>query len=44
MALPGARIKTIAMWKAQNKQKNPTYLAMRERAYEGLRKAGMPEQ
>jgi adenylate cyclase len=44
LSQPAATIKTIAMWKLQNNQKNPRYLAMRERCYDGLRKAGMPEQ
>jgi hypothetical protein len=44
LSQPGARIKTIAMWKRQNNQKNPRFLAFRERCYDGLRKAGMPEQ
>jgi TolB-like protein/tetratricopeptide (TPR) repeat protein len=36
-------IPTIAAWKAREESSNPTYLAYRERLYEGLRKAGMPE-
>jgi adenylate cyclase len=44
LSLPGTNSKTIAALKKQTISANPTYLAMRERVYEGLRKAGMPEQ
>jgi TolB-like protein len=35
---------TIAQWKLLAYSDNPAYLAARERWYEGLRKAGMPEE
>lgn len=43
LAAPDARPKTIAAFKKNSNSNNPTYLATRERIYEGLRKAGMPE-
>jgi adenylate cyclase len=43
LAAPDARPKTIAAFKKNINSNNPTYLATRERIYEGLRKAGMPE-
>ena len=39
----GAKTKTIAQWKSLAYSDNPGYLAARERWYEGLRRAGMPE-
>jgi len=44
LAMPEARVKTIAALKLQRNSDNPSYLATRERFYEGLRKAGMPEE
>jgi TolB-like protein/Tfp pilus assembly protein PilF len=44
LAMPEARVKTIAALKLQRNSNNPSYLATRERFYEGLRKAGMPEE
>jgi adenylate cyclase len=44
MSMPEARVKTIAAFKEQRNSNNPIYLATRERIYEGLRKAGMPEE
>jgi TolB-like protein/class 3 adenylate cyclase/Tfp pilus assembly protein PilF len=44
LAMPEARVKTIAALKLQRNSNNPSYLATRERVYEGLRKAGMPEE
>jgi tetratricopeptide (TPR) repeat protein len=44
LALGLARIKTVAQFKALGDSDNPRYLALRERFYDGLRKAGMPEQ
>jgi adenylate cyclase len=41
--LGGAKTRTIAQWKSLEASDNPTYLASRERWYEGLRKAGMPD-
>jgi adenylate cyclase len=41
--LRGAKTRTIAQWKALEPSDNPVYLAARERWYNGLRKAGMPE-
>ena len=39
-------IKTIAAWKAHwmSQSGDPRFVEMTERAYEGLRKAGLPEQ
>ena len=34
---------TISRYRAGAGSDNPTYLAQRERAYEGMRKAGVPE-
>jgi adenylate cyclase len=42
--IPGTKARTIARWKSLTYWQNPTYLACRERFYEGLRKAGMPEE
>jgi adenylate cyclase len=44
LAAPDARPKTIAAFKKNINSNNPTYLATRERIYEGLRKVGMPEE
>lgn len=44
MSLPDIRAKTIGAFRMQTVSANPTYLATRERVYDGLRKAGMPEQ
>jgi TolB-like protein/DNA-binding winged helix-turn-helix (wHTH) protein/Tfp pilus assembly protein PilF len=38
------KTKTIAQWKSLAYSENPVYLAARERWYEGLRRAGMPEE
>jgi TolB-like protein/Flp pilus assembly protein TadD len=35
---------TIARWRAAPPSDNPTYLAQRERIYDGMRKAGVPEE
>jgi TolB-like protein/Tfp pilus assembly protein PilF len=43
LALPGTKSKTIAQLKALTWADNPGYLALREKLYEGLRGAGMPE-
>jgi adenylate cyclase len=44
LSLPETRNKSIAALKKQANSDNTSYLAMRERIYEGLRKAGMPEE
>jgi tetratricopeptide (TPR) repeat protein len=44
LALPGNKTKSIMAYKRQALSDNPGYLAMREHLYDGLRKAGMPEQ
>jgi adenylate cyclase len=44
LSLRGTKIRTITGWRAMAYSDNPTYLACRERIYDGLRKAGMPEQ
>jgi len=43
LALDGAKTRTIAQWKSSGWGDNPDYLAFREKLYEGLRVAGMPE-
>jgi tetratricopeptide (TPR) repeat protein len=35
---------TIARFRSQTFSDNPVYLASRERMYEGMRKAGLPEE
>jgi len=40
----GTKSRTIAQWKLLAHSDNQTYLAFRERYYEGLRRAGMPEE
>ena len=35
---------TIRRWRAGTVSDNPTYLAQRERVYDGMRKAGVPEE
>ena len=35
---------TISRWRSLAFSDNPVYLAARERMYEGLRKAGLPEE
>jgi tetratricopeptide (TPR) repeat protein len=44
LSIPEARTKTIAAFKKQINSDNASYLTMRERIYEGLRKAGVPEE
>lgn len=44
LSSPGVRTRTVAAYKRNIYNDNPTYRAMRERLYEGLRKAGMAEQ
>jgi hypothetical protein len=51
LALPStAPFKTIAAWKAHQTSEvpkrggDPRFLELSERSYEGLRKAGMPEE
>jgi adenylate cyclase len=44
MRLRGTKTRTIAQWKALAYSDDPAYVAFRERYYEGLRKAGMPEE
>jgi adenylate cyclase len=39
----GTKTRTIAQWKALAYSESSAYLDLRERLYEGLRKAGMPE-
>jgi TolB-like protein len=41
---PGTKTRTIARLRSLAHSSNPTYLCQRERLYEGLRKAGMPEE
>jgi hypothetical protein len=40
----GTKTRTIAQWKSLAYADSPAYLDLRERLYEGLRKAGMPEE
>jgi len=42
--MSGTKTRTIARWRSLAYAGNPAYLACRERFYEGLRKAGMPEE
>ena len=44
LSLRDAHIRTIAGWRRMAYSEDPAYLALRERIYEGLRKAGMAEQ
>jgi class 3 adenylate cyclase/TolB-like protein len=44
LALGLTRIKTVAQFKALDESDTARYLALRGRLYDGLRKAGMPEQ
>jgi TolB-like protein/Tfp pilus assembly protein PilF len=44
LALPGAKTRTIAGWRAMAYSDNPIYLTFRDRIHEGLRKAGMQEE
>jgi adenylate cyclase len=46
LALPSASFKTIAAWKAHYSKQgsDPRFVEMSERSYDGLRKAGMPEE
>ncbi len=44
LSLPLTKTKTIDSFKRQTLSESPGYLAMRDRLYEGLRKAGMPEK
>jgi adenylate cyclase len=44
LSMPEARMKTIAAFKKQQNSEDSKYLATRERIYEGLRKAGLPEE
>jgi hypothetical protein len=46
LSLKAARIKTIAQYRAyaESLSDNPLYLAYRDRLWDALRKAGMPEE
>jgi adenylate cyclase len=44
LSLHDAHVRTIEGWRRMAYSEDPAYLALRERIYEGLRKAGMPEQ
>jgi adenylate cyclase len=44
LGLPGTTAKTIADFRRQSLSDDPKYVEVRERIYEGLRKAGMPEK
>jgi hypothetical protein len=44
VSLRDAHVRTIAGWRRMAYSEDPAYLALRERIYEGLRKAGMTEQ
>ncbi|VIO77751.1 winged helix-turn-helix domain-containing tetratricopeptide repeat protein [Bradyrhizobium ivorense] len=41
-SLPEAHIKTVAGWRRMGYSQHPAYLALRERIYSGLQRAGMP--
>jgi hypothetical protein len=40
-SLPESRVNTIAGWRRMAYSHHPAYLALRERIYDGLQKAGM---
>jgi Flp pilus assembly protein TadD len=42
LLLPAARLKTVAGWRGMAYSQHPSYLALRERIYDGLQQAGMP--
>jgi adenylate cyclase len=44
LSLPGTRSKTVTAFKKQAASDDPVYLAQRERVYQGLRNAGLPEE
>jgi hypothetical protein len=44
LALPATKSRTIARFKSLTPANHPDYLTYREKLYEGLRKAGMPEE
>jgi TolB-like protein len=44
LSLRDAHVRTITGWRRMAYSEDPAYLALRERIYEGLRKAGMAEQ
>jgi hypothetical protein len=46
LSLKTTRVRTIAQYRAYRKtlSDNPAFLAQGERVFEGLRKAGMPEE
>jgi tetratricopeptide (TPR) repeat protein len=44
LSLPDTRIKTVAGWRLMAYSEHPAYLALRERIYDGLQKAGMAVQ
>ena len=44
LLIPGTVNRTVAQWRAQAYSAHPSYLAFRERFYDGLRRAGMPEE
>jgi TolB-like protein len=41
LSLPDTRIRTVAGWRRMAYSEHPAYLALRERIYDGLQKAGM---
>jgi TolB-like protein len=43
-SLRDARLRTIAGWRTMAYSEDPAYLSLRERVYDGLRKAGMAEE
>jgi adenylate cyclase len=44
LSLPGIRSKTVTAFKKRAVSDNPVFMAQRERVYQGLRQAGMPEE
>jgi tetratricopeptide (TPR) repeat protein len=44
LSLRDAHVRTIAGWRTMAYSEDPAYLALRERIYKGLRKAGMVDQ
>ena len=42
LLLRNARVRTVAGWRRMAYSHHPAYLALRERIYDGLQRAGMP--
>jgi hypothetical protein len=44
LLIPSTTPRTIARWRSLAYSSHPTYLSQRDRLYDGLRKAGMPDE